>query len=182
MSNNKAKKLFTGTEAELLAEAKAAEDAQAALDAELESDDFGRMNTMRDPSIPLSSDAKKRYARQVMLNIREGLTFDAACWAASLDPAELNDWMSTDARVKLSVMRQLALTEKDLVRKVRAGGQGMSQAKAALEILERLFKGWSSKATTSLATGLKDALDEMERQLPTEHYETVLRIIARHSK
>jgi hypothetical protein len=56
----------------------------------------------------------------------------------------------------------------------------MCSAKAALEVLERQFKTWARKTNVSLSTQLDAALADLEKALPAQHYETVLKILAKH--
>jgi hypothetical protein len=122
------------------------------------------------------------YLRRVLINLRESLSWDSACWAAGIQPDEVLGWADQDERIMLALRRQIALTERDLVRLVKGGGQGLSRAKASLEILGRLHSAWSVKTANSNVTeGLRRALDELQVVLPVQHYETVIKTIRKHS-
>lgn len=128
----------------------------------------------------MSDKTKKQALRQIIKNVREGIPLESACWAADVNPDVFGEWMRQDPRVRQSVLREYAILERTLVRQVREGGRGMSSAKAALEVLERQFKSWARKTNVTLSSQLNDALEELEKALPAEHYETVLKILAKH--
>lgn len=128
----------------------------------------------------MSNKTKKLALNQIIKNVREGIPLESACWAADVDPRVFEDWMKEEPRVRQAVLREYAILERTLVRQVREGGRGMSAAKAALEVLERQFKSWARKTNVTLSSQLDDALEELERLLPAEHYETVLKVLARH--
>lgn len=128
----------------------------------------------------MSDKTRKQALRQIIGNVKEGIPLESACWAADVDPEIFGEWMKADPRVRQAVLREYAILERCLVRQVREGGRGMSAAKAALEVLERQFKSWARKTNVTLSSQLEDALEELERVLPTEHYETVLKVLSRH--
>ena len=141
-----------------------------------------RLLIKRTIGAPLARNTKLQYVRQVMMNIRENMPLESSCFCAGITPEELRTWMDEDPRMNLSIMRQVAFAQRDLVRKLKRGGQGMGEAKAALEILTRLYKDWASKSVVTLQDGLKDALDELEREFDGPTYERILRVIQRNSK
>lgn len=128
----------------------------------------------------MSDKTRKLVLRQIIKNVRQGIPLESACWAADVDPDVFAEWMKAEPRVRQAVMREYAILERTLVREVREGGRGLSAAKAALEILERQFKSWARKTNVTLSSQLDDALEELERVLPAEHYETVLKVLSRH--
>ena len=128
------------------------------------------------------SDKTRRAAlSEILENVRQGIPLESACWAADVHPEWLEEWMKTEPRVRQAVLREYAILERCLVRQTREGGKGMSAAKAALEVLERQFKSWARKTNVTLSSQMNDVLDELEKKLPKEHYETVLKAIANHS-
>lgn len=127
------------------------------------------------------SDKTRRSAlSEILENVRQGIPLESACWAADIDPEWFEDWMKDDPRVRKAVLREYAILERTLVKLVREGGRGMSAAKAALEVLERQFRSWARKTNVTLSTQLNDALEELEKLLPAEHYEVVLKTLAKH--
>lgn len=129
----------------------------------------------------MSDKTRMKILSEVLSNVREGIPLESACWAADVHPDWLEDWMKTEPRVRQAVLREYAILERCLVRQTREGGKGMSAAKAALEVLERQFKSWARKTNVTLSSQMNDVLDELEKKLPKEHYETVLKAIANHS-
>lgn len=129
----------------------------------------------------MSDKTKKQVMKQIIGNVKTGIPLESACWAADVDPDIFGEWMKQDPRVRQAVMREYAILERTLVKLVREGGRGMSAAKAALEVLERQFRTWARKTNVSLSSQLDDALAELEKRLPAEHYETVLKVLAEHS-
>jgi hypothetical protein len=128
----------------------------------------------------LSDKTRKQALKLIIGNVREGIPLESACWAADINPEVFEDWMKQEPRVRQAVLREYAILERTLVRQVREGGRGMSAAKAALEVLERQFKSWARKTNVTLSNQLNDSLEELEKLLPAEHYETVLKVLARH--
>jgi hypothetical protein len=131
------------------------------------------MRTMADKT-------KRQVLRKILRNVQDGIPLESACWAADVDPDIFGEWMKAEPRVRNAVMREYAVLERTLVRQVREGGRGMSAAKAALEVLERQFKTWARKTNVTLANQMNDVLEELERLLPAEHYETVLKVLSKH--
>jgi hypothetical protein len=129
----------------------------------------------------MSDKTKKQVMKQIIGNVKTGIPLESACWAADVDPDIFAEWMKQDPRVRQAVMREYAILERTLVKLVREGGRGMSAAKAALEVLERQFKTWARKTNVSLSSQLDGALEELQKRLPAEHYETVLKVLAEHS-
>lgn len=79
------------------------------------------------------------------------------------------------------MMKARATAEINLMREMREGGRGLSKAKAALETLERTFKGWERKATVNLGAQLEEVLEallarfEPEKQFSgSEAYDIVI--------
>jgi hypothetical protein len=128
----------------------------------------------------MSDDGKRQIIGRILKNVKVGIPLESACWAADVDPEDFNFWMKENPRVRQAVMREYAILERTLVKLVREGGRGMSAAKAALEVLERQFKTWARKSNVSLSTQVNDVLEELEKTLPAEHYETVLKAFAKH--
>jgi hypothetical protein len=128
----------------------------------------------------MSDKTKRQVLTKIIGNVREGIPLESACWAADVDPEIFGEWMKAEPRVRQAVLREYAILERTLVREVRQGGRGMSAAKAALEVLERQFKSWARKTNVTLSSQLNDALEELEKVLPAEHYETVLKVLAKH--
>jgi hypothetical protein len=128
----------------------------------------------------MSDKTKRQVLSEIIKNVKEGIPLESACFAADVDPEVFGEWMKLEPRVRQAVMREYAILERTLVRQVREGGRGMSAAKAALEVLERQFKSWARKTNVTLFTQLNDALEELEKVLPAEHYETVLKVLSRH--
>jgi hypothetical protein len=128
----------------------------------------------------MSDKTRFQILSEILDNVRQGIPLESACWAADIEPDWFEVWMKENPRVRKAVLREYALLERCLVREVREGGRGMSAAKAALEILERQFKTWARKTNVTLSNQLNDALEELEKLLPAEHYETVLKTLAKH--
>lgn len=128
----------------------------------------------------MSDKTKRQVLAAIIANVREGIPLESACWAADVDPEVFSEWMKEEPRVRQAVLREYAILERCLVRQVREGGRGMSAAKAALEVLERQFKSWARKTNVTLSSQLNDALEELEKVLPAQHYETVLKVLAKH--
>lgn len=129
----------------------------------------------------MSDKTRKQALKSIISNVREGIPLESSCWAADVDPDVFAEWMKAEPRVRAAVLREYAILERTLVRAVREGGRGMSAAKAALEVLERQFKSWARKTNVTLSSQLDDALAELEKKLPAEHYETVLKVLASHT-
>lgn len=72
----------------------------------------------------------------------EGQLLPTACLACDLTENELRAEMLKDPALDKAINRHIAFAEINLVRTVKAGGQGVSAAKAALEILRRTRDGW----------------------------------------
>ena len=128
----------------------------------------------------MSDKTKRQVLSEIIKNVKEGIPLESACWAADVDPEIFGEWMQLEPRVRQAVMREYAILERTLVRQVREGGRGMSAAKAALEVLERQFRSWARKTNVTLSSQLDEVLTELEKVLPKEHYETVLKAVARH--
>jgi hypothetical protein len=128
----------------------------------------------------MSDKTKRQVLSEIIKNVKEGIPLESACWAADVDPEVFGEWMKDEPRVRQAVLREYAILERTLVRQVREGGRGMSAAKAALEVLERQFKSWARKTNVTLSSQLDEVLTELEKVLPKEHYETVLKAVARH--
>lgn len=128
----------------------------------------------------MSDKTRHKVLSEILDNVRQGIPLESACWSADIEPDWFEDWMKADPRVRKAVLREYAILERTLVREVREGGRGLSAAKAALEILERQFKTWARKTNVTLSNQLNDALEELEKLLPAEHYETVLKTLAKH--
>ena len=128
----------------------------------------------------MSDKTKRQVLSEIIKNVKEGIPLESACWAADVDPEIFGEWMQLEPRVRQAVMREYAILERTLVRQVREGGRGMSAAKAALEVLERQFRSWARKTNVTLSSQLNDALEELEKTLPAEHYELVLKVLAKH--
>lgn len=128
----------------------------------------------------MSDKTKKKVLTAIIGNVKEGVPLESACWAADVDPEIFGEWMKADPRVRQAVLREYAILERCLVRQVREGGRGMSAAKAALEVLERQFRSWARKTNVTLSSQMNDVLEELERRLPAEHYELVLKVLAKH--
>lgn len=128
----------------------------------------------------MSDKTRFKALSEILTNVRQGIPLESACWAADIEPDWFEGWMKDDPRVRKAVLREYAILERVLVREVREGGRGMSAAKAALEILERQFKTWARKTNVTLSNQLNDVLEELEKLLPAEHYETVLKTLAKH--
>lgn len=128
----------------------------------------------------ISDKTSRKVLAEILSNVRQGIPLESACWAADVHPDWLEAWMKNEPRVRQAVMREYARLERTLVKEVREGGKGMSSAKAALEVLERQFKSWARKTNVTLTHQLDDALEELEKKLPAEHFETVLKVLAAH--
>ena len=128
----------------------------------------------------MSDKTRRQCLRRILNNVKQGIPLESACWAADIDPDVFERWMREEPRVRQAVLREYAILERTLVQQVREGGRGMSAAKAALEILERQFKSWARKTNVTLTSQLDSALAELEKQLPKEHFEVVLKVLATH--
>jgi hypothetical protein len=137
----------------------------------------------RDPALyeTCSEETKNNTIKKVLELIEEGISFEAACWGAEVDPELFDQWRNDNPRVHQRVMVALSKLERALVREVRAGGRGLSAAKASLEVLERLFKAWARKSSVSLVANFQEALAELKKQLPPEHYQTVVATLKKFS-
>lgn len=136
----------------------------------------------RDPGAELTYIKKCKLLREAMYYMREAIPFESACFAANLTPDEVQGWMQEDLRVNLMVRRQIALAEVALIRELKKGGPGHAKSKAALNILQGIFKAWTPKTSVTLMVSFQSALDELEQKLEPEVYELVLRTFQRHEK
>ena len=125
--------------------------------------------------------AKADAIRSILNDIRLGVPPDTACWIAEIDPEIFQGWMLEDRRLRHGVMKRLGEYEKELILKVQAGGPGLGQSRAALEILGRTFKRWSQKTDVTLVSALQDAVAELKKRLPPETLRQVLEILEKHS-
>lgn len=135
----------------------------------------------RETLASMSDRERRRTLRAIFINLREGLRFEVACAIADVPTEWLADEMQKDEGLRLAVLRERALTERELVRTVRAGGPGAPPAKMALEILERTFNNWSRKTSVTLASFLEDALKELKTRLDQNTYDVVVRVLEKHS-
>ena len=128
-----------------------------------------------------SDGLKREVIKEVLENMRQGVSFDNCCWAADVPPEIFNSWREQDPRLHKACMKELAMLEKELVKKVREGGRGLSEAKAALEVLERTFRAWTRKSQQTIVKNFEDALIEIKKRLPPDAYEIVVEVLDKHS-
>jgi hypothetical protein len=79
-------------------------------------------------------------------------------------------------------MKEMARFERDLLRKVRAGGKTMCQSRASLELLSRTSQRYAPKSSVTVKRDIEALLDEFQKQLEPEVYLKVLNIIETHAK
>lgn len=137
----------------------------------------------RDPAMleNCSDVLRREITKQVLEGLRLGVSFDNCCWAAEVSPELFTKWRESDPRLHKACMKELAMLERELVRKVREGGRGLSEAKAALEVLERTFKSWARKTTQTITRTFEEALVELKKRLPAEQYEVVVEVLNKHA-
>lgn len=137
----------------------------------------------RDPrALENCSDGLKReIIKEVLESLRLGVSFENCCWAAEVSPETFTKWRESDPRLHKACMKELALLERELVRKVREGGRGLSEAKAALEVLERTFKSWARKTQQTVVRNFEEALGELKKRLPPAEYEIVVDVLSKHA-
>jgi hypothetical protein len=130
----------------------------------------------RDPRVleNCSDVLKREIIKEVLASLRLGVSFENCCWGAEISPELFTKWREEDPRLHKACMKELALLERELVRKVREGGRGLSEAKAALEVLERTFKSWARKTQQTITRNFEDALANLKKRLPPEQYEIVV--------
>lgn len=129
----------------------------------------------------MSDKTRYQILKRIMAAVRDGTQLESACWFEDVDPEWFESWMKEEPRVRRAIMREWARAERDLMHEVRAGGPGMSKAKAALEILERQFKSWSRKTNVTLSSQLDEALTELEKRLDANTFETVVNTLAKYA-
>jgi hypothetical protein len=137
----------------------------------------------RDPAFleNCSDKLRREICKEVLEGLRLGVSFDNCCWAAECPPEIFTKWRESDPRLHKACMKELALLERELVRKVREGGRGLSEAKAALEVLERTFKSWARKTQQTITKNFEEALVELKKRLPVDQYEIVVEVLSKHS-
>jgi hypothetical protein len=128
-----------------------------------------------------SDTLKKTIIKEVLESLRLGVSFDNCCWGAEISPETFTRWREGDERLHKACMKELALLERELVRKVREGGRGLSEAKAALEVLERTFKSWARKTQQTVVKNFEEALVEMKGRLEPDAYAVVVEVLTKHS-
>lgn len=109
--------------------------------------------------------ARKIKIGQICKAIKEDVPPESACWLAGLDPEDLAGEMLRDSEVRIKINQALAVAERALIQKMRAGGKGLDPAKAALEILKHTRDTWRKRANVNLAAQFRDALDELRKRL-----------------
>ncbi len=95
---------------------------------------------------------------QICNHLVSGDRIDTACWCEQVDPDDLKTACQKDPHLMMFIRHRKAKGEKKLRKTLSKGGKGISEAKAALEILERTCQGWERKATVNLPKQLEDVL------------------------
>lgn len=141
-----------------------------------------RMRRARNPAVYLNpTPTLQKSTVDEILGFIGAPTFYAvemACRLAMCPPAVFETWVEQDASLELKLGHALATQEAYFIGQLRAGGPGFSPAKAALVELERRNKTWQPRGT-NLAERFKTALDDLQRLLPADVYETVLKAFDR---
>ena len=109
--------------------------------------------------------SRDKMVRQVCNLIREHLDPESACWAAGIDPEELQLEMQGDRQCRLMINQAIARAEVALIRVVKRGGKGLDPAKSALEILKHTKERWKRRANVNLQAQFRDALIELKKRL-----------------
>lgn len=102
---------------------------------------------------------QQKLVKKIVAHVKSAVPAETACWCEGVNPDEFKALMQSDQHLWNYFMTNRALGEKALMQTLRDGGAGMSEARAALEILERTFKGWERKASVNLSKQLEDALE-----------------------
>lgn len=102
--------------------------------------------------------------KRICANVVNGDRPETACWLEQVDPEDFKTACQADPHLMGFFMHQRAKGEAKLRKTLAAGGKGMSEAKAALEILERTFKGWERKKAVTVSDALKTVLEQLALQ------------------
>ncbi len=108
---------------------------------------------------------KQAVVVQICNHLVAGDRLDTACWCEHVDPNELEIACKADPHLMSFLRHRKAKGEQKLRKTLSKGGKGMSEAKAALEILERTCQGWERKATVNLPKQLEDVLRALSQRL-----------------
>lgn len=115
-----------------------------------------------------SEQSRKIRIGNIVRYIKEGLRPESACWAANIDPADLQELMHEDFEIKRKINHAMAIAERDLIQTVRKGGKGTDPARAALLVLRGTFNHWNKRSNVDLAAQLDDAIRELRKRLVGE--------------
>lgn len=146
----------------------------------------------REPGIFVSLGDKRRkhIVGKIFENIMQGVPVAVACWCEEVDPEEFEEAQQQDRWLWSQVQTWRARAEKALILTAKEGGPGAHPAKQALQILERTYKGWASKASVDLSKQFEESLAGMREQFEldpdrvftgAEAYEVVIQALAKHA-
>lgn len=106
----------------------------------------------------LSEEEQHPLVRKICNSIAEGERIETACWLAEVHPDEFSTVCQDNKHLWGHVMNARARAERKLRKVLSAGGKGMSEAKAALEMLDRTFAGWEKKTSINIAKQFEEQL------------------------
>lgn len=112
----------------------------------------------------LSPEEQQKLAKKITAHMVDGERPETACWIEEVPPEDFKAACQADPHLMSFFCAQRARGEAKLRKTLQAGGKGMSEAKAALEILERTYKGWERKSAVTVSDALKTILDQLMLQ------------------
>jgi hypothetical protein len=112
--------------------------------------------------LEMTHEERVPVVRKICQHIVAGNRPETACWSEQVDPEDLKAVLREDLHMNSYFMAKRAEGERKLMKTLKEGGKGMSEARAALEILERTFKGWERKATVNLPKQLEEVLEKLQ--------------------
>lgn len=105
--------------------------------------------------------------------LRQGLDLETAASHEMLDMARVKSWF-VEPRVEKLIKKALAERELQLLRLVEQGGLGMSQARAALEILKATNQRYFMKSQIVAEKEVGEIFSKLEDKLSPEDYAKVI--------
>lgn len=136
----------------------------------------GPLPVVRDPRKPMGPALRTQIENDVRRAVRQHGILRIACDSVGIDPDIFDQWMQADPHLARKIAKDIADVATSDILEMKKGGRGFTAAKAALESLARTQKEWVAKSRTTLISQLGDALDELQKTLPREHYDTVIRV------
>lgn len=140
-----------------------------------------KLPIVRDPRKPMGPALRKEIEDNVRRAVRRHGVLRIACDSTGIDPDIFEQWMREDTYLARKIAKDIADVATDDMLAMKKGGRGFAAAKAALESLARTQKEWVAKSRTTLVSQLSDALDELQKTLPPEHYATLIRVLEKHA-